>query len=123
MKVKPKKNRRNRHSFLFFLMVLLFCFFYFPSCGIYHSAPALPPFEENPVWSGPMLSDAENVRVYFVPKKTTITFNTKEIDTNVNLLLNEYRESGSVEGEAIEELSVQVPEPGSYVLVIKKTSL
>jgi len=120
---KPTQTRRNRQTFPFFSLLLLLCFFLFPSCGIYHSAPALPPIEESPEWSGPLLADAENVRVYFVPKKTTITFNTKEIDTNVNLLLNEYRESEPVDGQAIEELSVQVPEPGSYVLVIKKTSL
>lgn len=123
MKAKPTQTRKNRQTFPFFPLLLLLFFFLFPSCGIYHSAPALPPIEEAPEWSGPLLADAENVRVYFVPRKTTITFNTKEIDTNVNLLLNEYRESEPVDGQSIEELSVQVPEPGSYVLVIKKTSL
>jgi hypothetical protein len=92
-------------------------------CGIYHAAPALPPIEETQGWSGPMVADAENVKIFFVPTQKTITFNTEELDTNLNLLLNEYRESDQGNGNSIEELSVRVPEPGYYVLIIKKTSL
>jgi hypothetical protein len=70
-----------------------------------------------------MVADAENVKIFFVPTQKTITFNTEELDTNLNLLLNEYRESDQGNGNSIEELSVRVPEPGYYVLIIKKTSL
>jgi hypothetical protein len=123
MKVRAKDRQLKWQTVSTFVCLVLLCFFLFPACGIYHAAPALPPLEESPQWSGPLLAEAENVKIYFVPRQTTITFNTKEVDTNINLLLNEYKESETVESTAIEELSVQVPEPGTYVLVIQKTSL
>jgi hypothetical protein len=123
MKVRAKDMQLKWQTVSMFVCLFWLCFFLFPACGIYHAAPVQSPPEETLQWSGPLIADAENVKIYFVPRQTTITFNTKEVDTNINLLLNEYKKSEPVESTAIEELSVQVPETGTYVLVIQKTSL
>jgi hypothetical protein len=123
MKKKREISGKSLTRALAFGAVCLCSFFLVSGCGIYHAAPALPPIEETQGWSGPMVADAENVKIFFVPTQKTITFNTEELDTNLNLLLNEYRESDQGNGNSIEELSVRVPEPGYYVLIIKKTSL
>lgn len=110
------------------LCFLLASLLFLPSCGVYSKVPPVNP-EETPVWSGPLLGDAdmENVRIYIKPKQRTITLNMDDLDGDLRFLLAEYDESRSEADDdrevfVVEELSVNIPQNGNYVLVIEKTN-
>jgi hypothetical protein len=123
MKKKLENSGKTLQRVLSFSSICICSFFLLSGCGIYHAAPALPPIEETQGWSGPLVADSENVKIFFVPTQKTITFNTEELDMNLNLLLNEYKETDQGNDNSIEEYSVKFQEPGYYVLIIRKTSL
>ncbi len=69
----------------------------------------------------------ENVRIYIRPNQRTILLNMEDLDGDLRLLLAEYDERASeadedLEAFAVEELSVNIPQSGTYVLVIEKTN-
>ncbi len=78
-----------------------------------------------PNWSGPLVADAdmEHVRIYIKGGQRTITLNMEDLNEDLRLLLAEYDQSkGETQGMVMEELSVNVPQSGNYVLVIEKTN-
>lgn len=94
------------------------------SCGVYSKVPPVNP-EEMPNWSGPLVADAdmEHVRIYIKGGQRTITLNMEDLNEDLRLLLAEYDQSkGETQGMVMEELSVNVPQSGNYVLVIEKTN-
>lgn len=107
------------------LCSLLFSLLFLSSCGVYSKVPPVNP-DESPIWSGPLLDDAdmEHVRIYIKPNQRTITLNMEDLDGDLRILLTEYDENmrENSEDTVIEELSVNVPQSGSYVLVIDKTN-
>jgi len=110
------------------LWCLLFSLLALPGCGVYSKVPPVNP-EEAPVWSGPLLGDAglENVRIYIKPNQRTIKLNMEDLDGDLRLLLEEYDVSRSEAEDhsaalVVEELSVNIPQSGNYVLVIEKTN-
>lgn len=111
-------------------LCLLLALLVLPSCGVYSKPPPINP-EEIPLWSGPLVHDAdmENVRIYIKANQRTITLNMEDLDGDVRILLAEYetnigeRETGSEDYPEllfVEELSVNV-QGGNYVLIIEKT--
>lgn len=101
-----------------------------PGCGVYSKAPPVNP-EEIPLWSGPLVHDAdmENVRIYIKPNHRTITLDMEGLDADVRVLLAEYEANAGdrdkedddhLEPLSVEELSVNV-QSGTYVLIIEKT--
>gem|GEM_PF-5028093 len=69
----------------------------------------------------------ENVRIYIKPNQRTITLNMDDLDGDLRFLLAEYdanKSEAELDSEDLvfEELSVNVPQSGSYVLVIEKTN-
>ena len=123
---KTKIIARTRQGIV--LWFLLFSLLILPSCGVYSKVPPVNP-EQAPVWSGPLLGDAdmENVRIYIKPNQRTITLNMDDLDGDLRFLLAEYdanKSEAELDSEDLvfEELSVNVPQSGSYVLVIEKTN-
>ena len=110
------------------LCCLLLSLLVLPGCGVYSKVPPVNP-DEAPMWSGPLLGDTdmENVRIYIKPNQRTITLNMADLDGDLRFLLAEYDENKSesdVDSEdfVVEELSVNIPQSGNYVLVIEKTN-
>ena len=110
------------------LWCLLLSLLVLPSCGVYSKVPPVNP-DEAPVWTGPLLGEAEmeNVRIYIKPNQRTITLNMEDLDGDLRLLLTEYEENqreadDETEAPVAEELSVNIPQSGNYVLVIEKTN-
>jgi len=110
------------------LCCLLLSLLVLPGCGVYSKVPPVNP-DEARIWSGPMLGDTdmENVRIYIKPNQRTITLNMADLDGDLRFLLAEYDENKSesdVDSEdfVVEELSVNIPQSGNYVLVIEKTN-
>lgn len=109
------------------ILCLLLSLFFLPSCGVYSKVPPVNP-NETPVWSGPLLenADMEDVRIYIKPNQRTITLNMEDLDGDLKVLLTEYDENKTgydleFEECVFEELSVNIPQSGNYVLVIEKT--
>lgn len=110
------------------LCCLLVALLFFPGCGVYSKVPPVNP-DASPVWSGTLLEDAdmENVRVIIKPNQRTITLNMEDLDGELRVLLAEYdanKRATDIDTEdmVFEELSVNVPQSGNYVLVIEKTN-
>ncbi|MDT4761735.1 hypothetical protein [Sphaerochaeta sp. PS] len=109
------------------LSLMLLGLLFLSGCGVYSKVPPVNP-KDMPTWSGPLVenADLDNVKIYIKPNQRTIVLNMEELDGDLRILLSDY-ELSKGEGEAIpqdtfvEELSVNVPQNGSYVLVIKKT--
>lgn len=105
------------------LCSLLLALLFLSSCGVYSKAPPVNP-DETPVWSGSLLSDSdmENVKIFIKPNQRTITLNMEDFDGDLRVLLAEYDTSkGETENDMVfEELSVNIPQSGTYVLVIEK---
>jgi len=125
-KSKTKITIRTRQGIV--LCCLLVSLLFLPSCGVYSKVPPVNP-DEAPVWSGPLLEDAdmENVRIYIKPNQRTIILNMDDLDGDLRVLLAEYDENKSEAEEdsealVVEELSVNVPQNENYVLVIEKTN-
>ncbi len=105
------------------LCSLLLALLVLPGCGVYSKVPPVNP-DEIPLWSGPLLEDTdmEHVRIYIKPNQRTITLNMEDLDGDLRILLEEYDANRSDEKDtSLEELSVNVPREGNYVLVIEKT--
>ena len=124
-KSTTKTTTRTRQGIA--LCCLLASLLFLPGCGVYSKVPPVNP-DEAPVWSGPLLGDAdmENVRIYIKAKQRTITLNLDDLDGDLRFLLAEYDESRGEDDDAaafvVEELSVNIPQNGNYVLVIEKTN-
>ena len=120
-------NKRTKTTYMgqtIALCCLLVALLFFPGCGVYSKVPPVNP-DASPVWSGTLLEDAdmENVRVIIKPNQRTITLNMEDLNEDLRLLLAEYDQSkGETQGMVMEELSVNVPQSGNYVLVIEKTN-
>ncbi len=125
-KSKRQTPKRTRQGLV--PCCLLISLLFFSSCGVYSKVPPVNP-DLDSGWSGPLLEEAdmENVRIYIKPNQRTITLNMDDLDGDLRLLLAEYDESKrdadeDIEAFAVEELSVNIPQNGSYVLVIEKTN-
>ncbi len=123
---KPYKPSELRQRL--FLCCLLASLLFLSGCGVYSKVPPVNPVDP-PVWSGPLLEDAdmENVRVYIKANQRTITLNMEDLDGELKILLLEYEEDKAEAGQGssdgiFEELSVNIPQSGNYVLVIEKTN-
>lgn len=109
------------------LCSLLLSLLVLPSCGVYSKVPPVNP-DEMPLWSGPLLEDAdmEHVRIYIKPNQRTITLNMEDLDGDLRILLAEYDANRGEEEDSedipMQELSVNIPQSGNYVLVIEKTN-
>ncbi len=108
------------------LCCLLLSLLFLPGCGVYSKVPPVNP-DDPPVWSGPLLEDAdmENVRVFIKPNQRTIFLNMEDLDGDLRVLLSEYDENKGESDDdtlVVEELSVNIPQSGNYVLVIEKTN-
>lgn len=127
-----KKSKQKTPTYIqqgIVLCCLLLSLLFFSSCGVYSKVPPVNP-DQASGWSGPLLEDAdmEHVRIYIKPNQRTITLNMDDLDGDLRLLLAEYDESKNESDEGdptttvVEELSVNIPKSGAYVLVIEKTN-
>ena len=131
------RSSHRIHSVLFLSHIACCCLlllFLFTGCGVYSKTPPVNP-ETTDAWTGPLLdeTDAKYIKVYVRPIQTSITLNMNELSDDLRLLLAEYKQgqenvdgcthATNDGGRVIEELSVHIPHPGDYVLIIEKTDL
>ncbi|MDD3902750.1 MAG: hypothetical protein WC136_02285 [Sphaerochaeta sp.] len=129
-------NAHRRHALFSHILSIICCFiilFLGTGCGVYSKTPPVNP-ELMDAWSGPLLedTDAKYIKVYVQPSQTSITLSMNDLSEDLRILLAEYEQSQeNVDssthatndgGKYIEELSVNIPHPGDYVLIIEKTN-
>ncbi|WP_320130133.1 hypothetical protein [uncultured Sphaerochaeta sp.] len=120
--MKNTRNHRDRtKTRLHNLVCLSFLFpFLFFGCGSYHAPPTPSLSLEQSLWTSPQISDAEHSKVFFIPKPKTVIFETKDIDTDLQFLFDDYKKPTPENDNDVEKFSAQVPELGSYVLINQK---